>query len=32
MDNKFDVNESLYRAVFPPEINRMYWKEEPCRT
>lgn len=28
MDNKFDVNESLYRAVFPPEINRMYWKDE----
>ena len=28
MDNKFDANESLYRAVFPPEINRMYWKDE----
>ena len=28
MDNNFSENESLYRAVYPPEMNRMYWKDE----
>ena len=28
MDNNFSENESLYRAVYPPEVNRMYWKDE----
>lgn len=28
MDNNFTEYESLYRAVYPPEINRMYWKDE----
>ena len=28
MDNTFDESESLYRAVYPPEVNRIYWKDE----
>ena len=28
MDSNFNENESLYRAVYPPEVNRMYWKDE----
>lgn len=28
MDNTFDESESLYRAVYPPEVNKMYWKDE----
>ena len=28
MDNNFSDNEVLYRAVYPPEINRMYWKDD----
>lgn len=28
MDNIFDEKELLYRAVYPPEINRMYWKDK----
>ena len=28
MDNTFDEKESLYRAVYPPAVNRMYWKDE----
>lgn len=27
MDNNFPVEEKLYRAVFPPEIREMFWKE-----
>lgn len=28
MDNTFDESEFLYRAVYPPEVNKMYWKDE----
>lgn len=28
MDNTFDESESLYRAVYPPEVNQIYWKDE----
>ena len=28
MDNTFPDEESLYRAVYPPEINSMFWKNE----
>ena len=28
MDNTFNDNELLYRAVFPPEYNKMFWKDE----
>jgi hypothetical protein len=28
MDNNFKENEALYRAVYPPDIKRMYWKDE----
>ena len=27
MDNFFKDDELLYRAVFPPEFNKMYWKD-----
>lgn len=27
MNEEFGINEMLYRAVYPPEIMRMYWKE-----
>jgi len=27
MDNNFPLEEKLYRAVFPPEIREMFWKE-----
>lgn len=27
MDNNFPVEEKFYRAVFPPEIREMFWKE-----
>lgn len=26
MDNSFKADEKLYRAVYPPEIQDMYWK------
>ena len=28
MNNTFSEKESLYRAVYPPEINNIYWKDE----
>ena len=28
MDNSFSDNEVLCRAVYPPEMNRMFWKDE----
>ena len=28
MNNKFPENEQLYRAVYPPERNRMFWKDD----
>lgn len=28
MDNTFQINEKLYRAVYPPEIMEMYWKKD----
>lgn len=28
MNNSFEESESLYRAVYPPEVNRMFWKDE----
>ena len=28
MDSNFTENESLYRAVYPPEVNQIYWKDE----
>lgn len=28
MDNSFKEKEALYRAVYPPEKNRMFWKDE----
>ena len=28
MDNLFPENEKLYRAVYPPEFNQMFWKDE----
>lgn len=28
MNKNFSDNESLYRAVYPPEVNRMFWKDE----
>ena len=28
MNNTFSENELLYRAVYPPEINQMFWKDE----
>lgn len=27
MDKIFPDNESLFRAVYPPEINKMFWKD-----
>lgn len=28
MDDKFEKNEKLYRAVYPPEVMEMYWKRD----
>ena len=28
MDNTFKENELLYRAVYPPEKNKFFWKDE----
>ena len=28
MNNNFPENEKLYRAVYPPEKNPMFWKDE----
>ena len=28
MDNTFNDNEKLYRAVYPPEIAKMFWKSD----
>ena len=27
MKEQFEINEMLYRAVYPPEIMPMFWKE-----
>ena len=27
MTEQFDIYEGLYRAVYPPEIMPMFWKE-----
>ena len=27
MTEQFDIYERLYRAVYPPEIMPMFWKE-----
>lgn len=28
MDNSFKEDELLYRAVYPPEKNKIFWKDE----
>ena len=28
MDDNFDRNEKLYRAVYPPEVVDMFWKRD----
>ncbi len=28
LDNKFKLNEKLYRAVYPPEITEMFWRKD----
>ena len=28
MDERFNEDEKLYRAVYPPEINDMFWKRD----
>ena len=28
LDNTFDLNEKLYRAVYPPEIAEMFWRKD----
>ena len=28
MNKNFSDNESLYRAVYPPEVNQIFWKDE----
>ena len=28
MDSTFSEDELLYRAVYPPEVNRMFWKDD----
>ena len=28
MDESFNINEKLYRAVYPPEVMQMYWKRD----
>ena len=28
MTEQFDIYERLYRAVYPPEIMSMFWKEK----
>lgn len=28
MDNTFEMNEKLYRAVYPPEIAEMFWRKD----
>ena len=28
MDEEFDLNEKLYRAVYPPEIKNLFWKTD----
>ena len=28
MNNTFSKTEKLYRAVYPPEINKIFWKDE----
>ena len=28
MDNTFELNEKLYRAIYPPEIAALYWKQD----
>ena len=27
MTEQFEVNEKLFRAVYPPEIMSLFWKE-----
>ena len=28
MDNTFEINEKLYRAVYPPEVAEMFWRKD----
>ena len=28
MNNHFSENEKLYRAVYPPSMNNLFWKDE----
>ena len=28
MNNTFNHDEKLYRAIYPPEIARLYWKQD----
>lgn len=28
MDNRFPKEEELYRAVYPPDIQELYWKKD----
>jgi len=28
MTNHFPEEEQLYRAVYPPEVNKMFWKDD----
>ncbi|MCR5625700.1 MAG: hypothetical protein K6F99_00125 [Lachnospiraceae bacterium] len=28
MDDHFDPNEKLYRAIYPPEVAEMFWRKD----
>ena len=28
MDNTFELNEKLYRAVYPPDVAEMFWRKD----
>lgn len=28
LDDTFELNEKLYRAVYPPEISEMFWRKD----
>ena len=28
MDDHFNKNEKLYRAIYPPEVNAMFWRKD----
>jgi hypothetical protein len=28
MDNSFELDEKLYRAVYPPEVAQMFWRKD----